>query len=129
MAKKISGYIKLQLPAGKAAREAVAYDYCDRIHFCLDYFDASINRVGAMAVGARNMQKALLIGLLEPSDMLKKEENSWDFTGRMAMQEDFKTLPWAAVWRYYCESQNTPQDNEVIKEVRRYETDVLSKRA
>ena len=110
------------------AREAVAYGYLDKIRFCLDYFDASINRIAAWVIGARNLQKALLIALLEPTDLLRKEENSFDFSGRLARLEQIKTLPWNSVWNYYCESQNLPDDYEFMKQIRRYETDVLLKR-
>ncbi|MBO7153062.1 MAG: L-rhamnose isomerase [Lentisphaeria bacterium] len=103
------------------AREAAVYGFIDKIFFCLDYFDASINRIGAMVVGARNMQKALLIALLEPTALLKKEEDAWDFTSRMARQEEIKTLPWSAVWRYYCESENIPDDFSFMQEIKEYE--------
>ena len=110
------------------AREAAVYGFIDKIFFCLDYFDASINRVAAMVTGARNMQKALLIALLEPTSLLKQEEDSWDFTARMARQEQIKTLPWASVWRYYCESENIPDDYAFMQEVKEYEKSVLSTR-
>ena len=103
------------------AREAAVYGFIDKIFFCLDYFDASINRIGAMVIGARNMQKALLIALLEPTALLKKEEDAWDFTSRMARQEEIKTLPWSAVWRYYCESENIPDDFSFMQEIKEYE--------
>lgn len=110
------------------AREAAVYGYLDKIFFCLDYFDASINRIAAMVSGARNMQKALLIALLEPTALLKQEEEAWDFSGRMARQEEIKTLPWASVWRYYCESQNMPDDYMFMQDIRTYEKNVLSAR-
>ncbi len=110
------------------AREAVVYGFMDKIFLCLDYFDASINRIAAMTVGARNMQKALLIALLEPTKMLRDAENSWDFSSRMALQEEFKTLPWGSVWEYYCESQNIAADASVMESIKSYEKDVLSQR-
>ena len=109
------------------AREAAVYGFIDKIFFCLDYFDASINRIGAMVVGARNMQKALLIALLEPTALLKKEEDAWDFTSRMARQEEIKTLPWSAVWRYYCESENIPDDFSFMQEIKEYEKKILER--
>ncbi|MBE6387660.1 MAG: L-rhamnose isomerase [Lentisphaerae bacterium] len=109
------------------AREAAVYGFIDKIFFCLDYFDASINRIGAMVVGARNMQKALLIALLEPTALLKKEEDAWDFTSRMARQEEIKTLPWSAVWRYYCESENIPDDFSFMQEIKEYEKKISSR--
>ena len=110
------------------AREAAVYGFIDKIFFCLDYFDASINRIAAMVTGARNMQKALLIALLEPTAMLKKEEDSWNFSARMARQEEIKTLPWASVWRYYCETENIPDDFAFMQDVKEYEKSVLINR-
>ena len=110
------------------AREAAVYGYLDKIFFCLDYFDASINRVAAMVSGARNMQKALLIALLEPTALLKKEEDAWDFSSRMARQEEIKTLPWSSVWRYYCETQGMPDDYMFMQDIKAYEKEVLSLR-
>ena len=74
----------------------------DKIHVGLDYFDASINRVAAWVIGARNMVKALLIALLEPTNTLKRAELDGDFTRRLVMLEEQKSLPWTAVWDYYC---------------------------
>ena len=110
------------------AREAAVYGFIDKIFFCLDYFDASINRVAAMVTGARNMQKALLIALLEPTALLKQEEDAWDFSARMARQEEIKTLPWSSVWRYYCESENIPDDYAFMQEIKAYEKSVLINR-
>ena len=110
------------------AREAAVYGFMDKIFFCLDYFDASINRVAAMVTGARNMQKALLIALLEPTELLRKEEDKWDFSARMARQEEIKTLQWGSIWNYYCESQNMADDFGVMQTIAAYEKDVLLKR-
>ncbi len=103
------------------ARETVAYDYLDRIHICLDYFDASINRVAAWVIGARNMQKALLIALLEPRAEIQTCEDAFDFTGRLALQEEAKGLPWCAVWDYFCEKNNVPVGGEYLDTIRFYE--------
>ncbi len=110
------------------ARESVVYDYLDKIHFTLDYFDASINRIGAWAVGARNFQKALLIALLEPKKEICGLEKKWDFTGRMAAMEGAKTLPWGAVWEYFCAKQGVPAESEFMEPIRDYEKRVLLKR-
>jgi L-rhamnose isomerase len=101
----------------------------DRIHLGLDYFDASINRVAAWVIGTRNMAKALLIALLEPSGALRELERKFDYTKRLAMLEEQKSLPWSAVWDYYCESQGVPAGIAWYDEIRRYETDVLSNRS
>ena len=101
----------------------------DKIHVGLDYFDASINRVAAWVVGTRNMIKALLIALLEPTDTLKDAELKMDFTQRLALFEEQKSLPWAAVWDTYCAEKGVPVGMAWFDEVRRYEKDVLSRRA
>ncbi|HEY1662393.1 MAG TPA: L-rhamnose isomerase [Verrucomicrobiae bacterium] len=110
------------------AREIVANGYTKRVHIGLDYFDASINRVAAWTIGARNMVRALLIALLEPADKLRAAEAAGDFTTRLALQEESKTLPFGAVWDYYCESKNVPVGENWLAEMKRYEQDVLSKR-
>ena len=100
----------------------------DRIHIGLDYFDASINRVAAWVIGMRNMVKALLIAFLEPSGALQKAENGKDFSQRLALFEELKSLPWGAVWDYYCEQKGVPVGRSWFDEVRRYEAQVLSRR-
>jgi L-rhamnose isomerase len=99
----------------------------DRIHIGLDYFDASINRVAAWVIGTRNMIKALLIALLEPAG-LKEAEQNMDFTQRLAMLEEQKSLPWPAVWDYYCAQRGVPVGARWLEEVREYERKVLSLR-
>jgi len=110
------------------AQEIVRNGYTERIHIGLDYFDASINRVAAWVIGARNMLKALLAALLEPTDRLRKYECSGDFTLRLAMMEELKTMPFAAVWDYYCQQSGVPVGAEWLAKVKEYEAKVLSKR-
>jgi L-rhamnose isomerase len=100
----------------------------ERIRIGLDYFDASINRVAAWVIGARNLLKALLIALLSPVERLKAAELEGDYTTRLALMEECKSLPWAAVWERHCEIQETPPDSAWLAEVQRYEKDVLSRR-
>jgi len=109
------------------AREIVANGYTRRVHIGLDYFDASINRVAAWTIGTRNMLRALLIALLEPP-AIKTAEASGDFTTRLALQEEAKTLPYAAVWDAYCQRQGVPVGNSWLAEVKHYEKNVLSHR-
>jgi L-rhamnose isomerase len=109
------------------AREIVANGFADRVHIGLDYFDASINRIAAWTIGARNMLRALLIAMLEPP-AIKAAEAGGDFTSRLALQEEARTLPFGAVWDYYCESKGVPVGENWLAEVKRYEKDVLSKR-
>ena len=110
------------------AKELIRGGQIGRIHIGLDFFDASINRVAAWVTGARNMLKALLIALLEPFDELKKLESDGDYTGRLVLLEELKTLPWAAVWDYYCAQKGVPTGMGWMSEARQYEKAVLSKR-
>ncbi len=102
--------------------------YEDKVHIGLDFFDGSINRIACWAIGARNMQKALLWAALEPIEMLKKFEAEGDYTSRLAYLEEIKTLPFGCVWDAYCEAQNVPTADAWIKDMKQYEKDVLSKR-
>jgi len=110
------------------AEELVRGDYLDRVHIGLDFFDASINRIAAWVIGTRNMAKALLVAMVEPTVMLKKFEKTGDFTSRLALIEEAKTLPFAAVWDYYCMTKNVPVGMAWLDEVKAYEKNVLSKR-
>ncbi len=110
------------------AKELVRSGKLDKIHIGLDYFDASINRVAAWVIGTRNMIKALLIALLEPTASLKQAELKMDYTARLACMEELKSLPWSAVWDYYCVQKGVPTGMAWFDEVRRYEEQVLSKR-
>jgi L-rhamnose isomerase len=110
------------------AREIVANGFLDRVHIGLDYFDASVNRVAAWTIGARNMIRALLIALLEPTKKLRAAEDEGDYTTRLALQEEIKTLPFGAVWDAYCEMKGVPVGEKWLAEVKRYEKEVLSKR-
>jgi L-rhamnose isomerase len=110
------------------AKELIRSGKIDRVHIGLDYFDASINRVAAWTIGTRNMLKALLIALLEPYAQLKKLELAQDYTQRLALLEESKSLPWSAIWDYYCAQKDVPVGMAWMDEVKRYEDAVLSKR-
>lgn len=110
------------------AEEIVRGDSLHRVHIGLDFFDASINRIAAWVIGTRCMIKALLIALLEPSEKLRRMEFDGDYTGRLAMLEELKTLPFGAVWDYYCIKSDVPVAEGWLDEVRAYEKNVLSKR-
>lgn len=110
------------------AEELVRGDYLGRTHIGLDFFDASINRVAAWTIGTRNMIKALLIAMLEPTDKLRSMELKADHTGRLACIEEMKTMPFSAVWDYYCEQQGVPDGLSWLDEVRSYEKAVLAER-
>jgi L-rhamnose isomerase len=110
------------------AEEIVRGGFLDRVHIGLDFFDASIHRVAAWVIGTRAMLKALLIALLEPTEALRRLELEGDFTARLAMVEELKTLPFGAVWDYHCLRQDVPLGMTWMDDVRRYEQDVTAKR-
>lgn len=110
------------------ALELVRNDILDRTHIGLDYFDGSINRIAAWVIGMHNMQKALLYALLEPSAAMKKLEQEGDYTLRLAYLEECKSLPWTAVWDYFCLKNGVPTGDGWIAEVKRYEDTVLAER-
>jgi L-rhamnose isomerase len=110
------------------AQELVRGDYLGRTHIGLDYFDASINRIAAWVIGARNMLRALCIAMLDPVAKLKQLELAGDYTSRLALMEEAKTMPFAAVWDYYCLQQGAPVGEQWLAEVKKYEKDVLSLR-
>ena len=110
------------------AREIIYSGKLDKIHIGLDFFDASINRVAAWVIGTRCMIKALLLALLEPAEKLRAAEQSGDYTTRLAMLEELKTLPFGEVWDYYCSKQDVPVGTDWLKEVKRYEDKVTNSR-
>ena len=94
----------------------------------LDFFDASINRLAAWVIGTRATLKALMHALLEPIERLRGFEAEGDLTSRLAMLEENKNLPTGAVWEYYCQQCEVPVGLAWLKEVRRYEREVLFQR-
>ncbi len=111
------------------AQEIVWGGYLNRVRIGLDYFDASINRLAAWVIGTRNMRKALLLALLSPVAKLKSAEAGGDFTSRLALMEEAKSLPFGAVWDYYCVQKDVPSGEDWLAEVKKYETSELAKRA
>lgn len=110
------------------ASEIMRNNFLDRVNIGLDFFDASINRIGAYVTGTRAAMKAFLIAALEPTkDMLALEEDGKNFE-RLAMLEELKTMPFAAVWDYYCLQESVPPGMDYIAEIQQYEKEVLSKR-
>jgi L-rhamnose isomerase len=110
------------------AQELVWGNYLQRTHIGLDYFDASINRLAAWVIGARCLIRALLLALLAPIDRLRQAEAAGDYTTRLALQEELKSLPSGAVWDYYCLKADVPVGEAWLAEVKRYEKDVLAQR-
>jgi L-rhamnose isomerase len=111
------------------AQEIVWCDYVGRVRIGLDYFDASINRIAAWVIGARNMSKALLLAMLAPIDKLKLAEAEGDYTTRLALMEDAKVLPFGPVWDQYCQMMDVPPGAGWLPEVKTYEETVLKQRA
>ena len=108
--------------------EIVRADALSKIYIATDFFDGSINRIGAWVIGARAVLKSLLIALLEPTHILKSYEESGNLFARLGFTETLKSMPFGAVWDFYCESEGVLIDAEWIDEVIRYEKEVLSKR-
>ena len=115
-------------PTKGIMEELVRGGFLGRTHIGLDFFDASINRIAAWVIGTRNAVKALLIALLEPAAKLREAEAVGDFTTRLALLEEAKSLPFGAVWDEYCRRNNVPVGACWISEVKGYERDVLAKR-
>ena len=109
-------------------KEIVRNDALDKVLIGLDFFDASINRVAAWVIGARNAEKALLWALLLPNDELKKYQENADFTRRLAALEDCKTLPFGDVWAEYCRRTGVLPDGEWFDTVTEYEKKILEER-
>ena len=120
--------IKLDDELQELAKELVRCDALDRVFIGLDFFDASINRIAAWVIGMRNMQKALLLGLLEPHAQLKKMQDEHNFTELLATLEEIKTLPLGDIWNHFCEINNVPVGKDWFNVVKDYEKDVLLKR-
>ncbi len=110
------------------AYEIMSNNYQDRVYIGLDFFDASVNRVAAWVIGMRNMLKALLLATLMPVSQMREAELERDFTTRLALQEEAKSMPFAAVWDMYCERNNVPVGVDWYKEIKAYEATELSKR-
>jgi L-rhamnose isomerase len=111
------------------AQEIVWGGNARRVRIGLDYFDASINRVAAWVIGARNMRKALLLALVTPIAKLRQFEAEGDYTSRLALMEDAKLLPAGAVWDYYCARQGVPVGEAWLAQIKNYERTVLAQRS
>ena len=110
------------------AQEIVRGGFVQRVHIGLDYFDASINRIAAWVIGARNMLRALLLAFLEPQEQMRELEKAGDYTRRLALMEELKGLPFGAVWDYTCWKNAVPVGIAFMDSIKQYEQDELSKR-
>lgn len=109
-------------------QEILFNNYQERVHIGLDFFDASINRIACWVIGVRNVRKALLRAALMPIDVIREREVAGDYTSRLALLEEAKTLPFGLVWDWYCLKGNVPAANQWLNQVHQYEHDVLSLR-
>jgi L-rhamnose isomerase len=110
------------------ARRIVRGGFLERVHVGMDFFDASLNRIGAVVTGMRAFQKAFLAALLEPAAALRRAEDETDYFTRLAVLEESRLMPVGAVWDLFCESQGAPPAGAWIADVKSYERGVLSKR-
>lgn len=110
------------------AREIVRADALDKVHVGLDFFDASINRIGAYVIGIRATQKSFLQAFLEPLTTLRQYEANGQYFERLALLEEVKSLPWSAVWDYFCFKNNIEVGEDYITAVQKYEKEITSKR-
>lgn len=110
------------------ANEVIRNGLCSKVHIGLDFFDASINRIAAWVIGTRSVKKALLRALLEPASLLSRAESNQDYTTRLVLLEDQKSLPWQIVWDRWCLTHDVPMDTDWLREVNRYEKEVMIQR-
>ncbi len=106
------------------AQELVSADLLDRTHIGLDFFDATISRTAAWVIGTRNMQKALLRALLMPLDALKTAETALDYTTRLTVTEEFKDMPFGAIWNEFARREDVPDGQALLKELEHYQKSV-----
>ncbi|MCA1809201.1 MAG: L-rhamnose isomerase [Kiritimatiellia bacterium] len=110
-------------------QQVVRGGYLDRVDIAADWFDATINRIASWIIGLRNIRKGLLSAMLEPFEMLCACERDGDYTTRLALQEELKTMPFSLVWDYACERAGMPYGAAWLDEVRDYEKRELGRRA
>ncbi len=110
------------------ASEIIRNDFLDRVNIGLDFFDASINRIGAYVIGTRAVKKAFMMAMLEPTSKLTEFEEAGQNFERLALLEELKTKPFGAVWDYYCLQENVPVGEGFIADIQEYEKKILSKR-
>ncbi len=120
--------VRLDDETKEIAKEIVAHKALDRVLIGLDYFDASINRIAAWVVGMRNMQKALMVALLQPHDTMMAWQKDDRMTELMVLQEELKTYPMEVVWEAFCEKHGVPANHDWFKVVQDYENNVLKGR-
>ena len=120
--------VLLDDPTQAIMQELVRCDALPRTSIGLDFFDASINRIAAWAIGTRSAQKSLLLALLEPQQKLRDAELNGDYTSRLSILEQCKALPWSVIWEEFCQRQNVPGEMDLLTAIKTYEQETLSKR-
>jgi L-rhamnose isomerase len=110
------------------AQEIIRGKFLSRVNIGLDFFDASLNRIGAYVIGTRSAQMAFMFAMLEPYQTLLKFEEKGRTFERLSFMELMKTKPFGAVWDYYCMKENVPVGQDYIDEIVKYETEILTKR-
>lgn len=120
--------VRLDDELREIAIEVVRNGALEKALIGLDFFDAAINRIAAWVIGTRNMQKALLYALLQPSIKMKELQDKSEFTELMMLQEEMKTLPFGAVWEHWCLNEGVPPDEGWFEQIKKYEKDILCKR-
>ncbi len=120
--------VTLNDPVRELTLELVRSEILGKSAIALDFFDASINRIGAYVIGTRSVQKSLLYALLEPVEILRKLEEEGKLFERLALLEELKTMPFGDVWNHYCEQHEVPPAEHYIQEIQDYEKNVFSKR-
>jgi len=120
--------VKLNDDLIQVTDEIIKNDAMKRCNIALDFFDASVNRVVALIIGARNTRKALLISLLTPWNLLKKAQDQGDHTKLLELEEEIKGLPINEVWNLYLKKENMPKDDEWYPNILKYEEEIMKKR-
>jgi L-rhamnose isomerase len=113
----------------QVTQEIVRAQVRERVYIALDYFDGSLNRIGAWVTGARSVLKGFLLALLEPTEKLRYFEANNNQFAKMALLEELKHMPFGAIWNYYCLMMDVPLSWQLTDEVMHYENDVLLKRS
>ncbi len=110
------------------AKELIFHDLLDKIHIGLDFFDGTINRLASWVVGTRNVQKALLIALLQPKAQLFSLEHEQNYTDRLLLTEELKDLPYGLIWQYFCQKTQRPYGSALMDNIHQYEKDIQFRR-
>ena len=115
-------------PTLELFQEIVRAGALSRVHYGLDYFDGSINRIGAYVIGSRAAQRCMTRALLEPTAQIHQLETAEQGFQKLAYLEEMKSLPWAAVYDEFCVRENVPIGLDIIPEIEQYEREIIAQR-